>query len=193
MHAAKKTLRKELKKRLSSLTEDGKTKQSRCLAEKLYLHPKYRESKRISIFLSMSDEIKTFDILENAFKSNKQVFIPKYVGEKMDMVRLRSMADYDDLPETSWHIKQPADDDVSRENAIETGGLDLILMPGLGFTEDGRRLGRGKGYYDKYIARLHEKNFEPYLLALAYSVQICDNIPCSDSDRKVDEVLTVSV
>ena len=56
------------------------------------------------------------------------------------------------MPTTKWNIKQPSDDDI-REEALENGGLDLMLVPGMAFTEDGKRLGRGKGYYDTYLAK----------------------------------------
>lgn len=189
MQAAKKQLRKELKKRLSTLTDHEKQRQSNIVISKLLQHPKYAQSERLSIFLSMHDEIKTDNILKHAFEMKKEVFIPKYVGPKMDMVKLHSMDDYNQLPETSWHIKQPADDDMSRPNALASGGLDLILVPGLGFTEKGHRLGRGKGYYDTYIEKLEHEGFKPYLLGLAYSVQICNDIPVSEHDRFIDDVL----
>ena len=54
------------------------------------------------------------------FETGKECFIPKYVGPKMDMVRLKDWSDYDALPVTSWNIKQPADDEL-REDALETG------------------------------------------------------------------------
>ena len=58
------------------------------------------------------------------FETGKECFIPKYVGPKMDMVRLKDWSDYDSLPVTSWNIKQPADDEL-REDALETGsGMD---------------------------------------------------------------------
>lgn len=189
MQAAKKQLRKEIKKRFTTFSENDKVLQSNKITKLVLEHPRYVASKRLSIFLSMNDEVKTNAILEHALSQKKDVYIPKYVGSAMDMVKLRSIEDYNNLPETSWHIKQPADDDNSRPNALETGGLDLILMPGLGFTKDGKRLGRGKGYYDTYIEKLNKNGFKPYLLALTYSVQLCDEIPVSDHDYSVDEVL----
>lgn len=76
----------------------------------------------------MSDEVNTESILQLALSSNKECFIPRYVGSTMEMLKLRSWDDYQTLPETSWKIKQPADDDNSRESALETG-----LLPGAVF------------------------------------------------------------
>lgn len=193
MQAAKKQLRKELKKRLSSLSQREMQRQSDIVTGKVLSHPKYLTGKRLSIFLSMKDEINTDKVLKDALKTGKEVFIPKYVGPKMEMVKLYSIEDYENLPETSWHIKQPHDEDDSRETALSSGGLDLILVPGLGFTRNGKRLGRGKGYYDTYIEKTESLGPKPFLLGLAFSVQICDDIPVSTHDRLIDEVLYDSV
>jgi len=71
----------------------------------------------------MADEIRTTDILHAALSANKECFIPRYVGSVMDMVKLHSWEDFASLPETSWKIKQPADDDSSRESATDSGIL----------------------------------------------------------------------
>jgi 5-formyltetrahydrofolate cyclo-ligase len=82
----------------------------------------WNASKKISVFLSMNDEISTVDILQSAFMANKECYIPRYAGSTMDMLRLYSWQDYESLPETSWKIKQPADED-NRESAFESGTL----------------------------------------------------------------------
>lgn len=71
-----------------------------------------------------------------------------------------------------------------------TGGLDLILMPGLGFDRLGKRLGRGKGFYDTYLERCirHPKG-KPYTIALAFKEQLCQEIPVDDNDVLIDEIL----
>lgn len=70
------------------------------------------------------------------------------------------------------------------------GGLDLILMPGLGFDRAGNRLGRGKGFYDTYLKRCmrHPKG-KPHTIALAFKEQLCQEIPVDANDVPLDEVL----
>lgn len=74
--------------------------------------------------------------------------------------------------------------------AHNPGGLDLILMPGLGFDQYGKRLGRGKGFYDTYLERCsrHSKG-KPYTIALAFKEQLYQEIPVDDKDVLIDEVL----
>lgn len=127
------------------------------------------------------------------------------------MVKLKSIEDLQSLPKTKWNILQPADDDI-REDALETGnllspycvticfqnnlyicigGLDLIIVPGLGFTINGKRLGRGKGYYDQCMMNYINKYPSNKLITigLAFSQQICDDIPTNQQDCPIDIVI----
>ncbi|XP_077374371.1 5-formyltetrahydrofolate cyclo-ligase [Festucalex cinctus] len=192
MRAAKQALRKDIKRRVALLSEQEKHRQSLIVYQKLIKHPKYVACKRIAVFLSMDDEVRTEEIIKDAFKVGKSCFIPRYdqCSNHMDMLKLNSMQDMATLPKTSWNILQPAEDDKSREEALSAGGLDLILMPGLGFDLSGKRLGRGKGFYDAYLERCfrHPKG-KPYTIALAYKEQLCQDIPVDDNDVLIDEVL----
>ncbi|XP_070618174.1 5-formyltetrahydrofolate cyclo-ligase [Erythrolamprus reginae] len=192
LHAAKQALRAELKRRLKALSEGEKLRQSRLLAGKVMSHPRYLASQRIAVFLSMPDEVQTNEIIRDIFQKGKGCFIPWYKPQSshMDMVKLASYEEIASLPLTSWNIHQPAEGDV-REDALATAdGLDLILMPGLGFDETGNRLGRGKGYYDTYLQRcLQHPKGKPYTIALAFHEQMCPEVPVSETDMKIDEIL----
>jgi 5-formyltetrahydrofolate cyclo-ligase len=186
---AKNVLRKELKRRLAAMSVELKKKESATVATKLFAMKEFQESEKISLYMSMPNEVDTFGIMGKIFELNKKCFIPHYIGPVMRMVELSSMADYESLPLTSWNIKQPCDDDV-RADALESGGLDLIVVPGLGFTSGGWRLGRGRGYYDSYIMKSKGLGLKaPLTVALAFSVQICDSIPTSEHDMIIDHVL----
>ncbi|KAL3288285.1 hypothetical protein HHI36_002733 [Cryptolaemus montrouzieri] len=107
----------------------------------------------------------------------------------MEMVKLYSMEDWENLPLTSWKIKQPKLKE-QRENALDTGGLDLIILPGVAFTKDGKRIGHGGGYYDKYLKECREKQKKsPVTVALCFNQQYLENLPYESHDEKVDIVL----
>lgn len=191
MSGAKRSLRAELKQRLRAVSAEERLRQSRLLTQKVIAHSQYLKSKRISIFLSMPDEIETEEIIRDIFQQGKTCFIPRYQFQSnhMDMVKLASPEEISSLPKTSWNIHQPGENEI-REEALSTGGLDLIFMPGLGFDNCGNRLGRGKGYYDTYLKRcLQSQDVKPYTLALAFKEQICLQVPMDEHDMKVDEVL----
>ncbi|XP_034536131.1 5-formyltetrahydrofolate cyclo-ligase isoform X2 [Notolabrus celidotus] len=165
---------------------------SRSSCSRLFKHPKYVSCQRIAVFLSMHDEVRTEEIIKDVFKWGKSCFIPRYESSSnhMDMLQLRSVDDMKTLPLTSWNIQQPAYEDHSREEALSAGGVDLILMPGLGFDRSGNRLGRGKGFYDTYLERCikHPKG-KPFTIALAFKEQLCPEIPVDANDVLIDEIL----
>lgn len=121
-------------------------------------------------------EIQTKDIIHEAFKQGKTVFIPfthKNLEEGpssvMDMVKLRSRDDYNNLESDKWGIPTPSEDSIAeRELAIppvessnrgddtQYDGLDLIVMPGMAFDADMGRLGHGKGFYDYFLGRCQQ-------------------------------------
>lgn len=82
--------------------------------------PQFQQSKKVSLFLSTPQEINTLPMLKYLFETKREVFVPTYKGSKMEMVKLLSMEEYDNLPVTKWNIKQPNFDDT-KESALERG------------------------------------------------------------------------
>ncbi|KAF3426239.1 LOW QUALITY PROTEIN: hypothetical protein E2986_07377 [Frieseomelitta varia] len=207
--SAKSALRKEMKDIILQLSTEEKQRQSRIVFKKfteevmlhLYLKlfltyfylcslPQFQESKRISLYLSTKDEIDTIQMLKYIFDKKKEVFVPRYKGKEMEMIKLLSMQDYETLPLTKWNIKQPNVNEL-RENALETGGLDLIILPGVAFTANGKRLGHGMGYYDKFLDLcIKTQQKRPHLIAVAFNEQLWEDIPTSENDVILDLVLT---
>ncbi|GBP69631.1 5-formyltetrahydrofolate cyclo-ligase [Eumeta japonica] len=187
-------LREEVKEKLTSMTQEEKIRQSKIIKEKIFSHQKYKESKRISLFLSLPAEVDTSPILDDILSRGNIPFVPQYARGQMKMLRVHT-GDVELMPATKWGIKQHAAGAV-REDALESGGLDLVIAPGVAFTKNGKRLGHGGGYYDRYLSLLKEKhqqnpNFKkPYIIAVGFKEQIYEKIPCDPHDVVVDEVVT---
>lgn len=111
----------------------------------------------------------------------------------MEMVKLDSWEDYEELPLTKWNIKQPRGSDI-RDNAIKTGGLDIVLIPGVAFSRRGGRCGHGRGYYDKFLRRLFDAypKHQKMLFGLSLQEQIVpeDELPLDGHDYLLDGVIT---
>lgn len=189
--AAKAALRRRVRTEVARLSPEERLRQSRAVTSRLLQLPQFQSSARVSVYLHMDDEVQTLDIVRHLINAGKQCFIPRYdsTSSHMDMVRLHSMSDYDALPLTKWNIKQPGLDE-SREEAIASGGLDLVLVPGLAFTRSGDRLGRGRGYYDRFLSRCRAaQSTGPITIALAFQQQVVDEVPVEETDVPVDLVL----
>jgi len=195
IQAAKQALRSHVRTMLAAMPAEERKFQSKIITAKLFDNERYRSSHRVSVFLSMSHEVDTFDILRNCFDSGKDVFVPKYDANSrgMQMIKLRSLDEYDRLPLTAWKIKQPTDDECfSNEEALATGGLDLMIVPGLGFTKSGQRIGAGRGYYDVYLDNcMHDPHGHPYTIGLAFAEQMFRSIPMDKHDVPLDKVITM--
>lgn len=189
VQAAKNTLRKTIQRKLALISHDEKKIQSEKVLKKLFKLPAFNRSKRISVYLSTEDEISTEPIIRYIFENNKTCYVPRYNKNKMEMVKLHSMKDWETLPLTKWNIKQPHLGE-HRENALDTGGLDLIIVPGVAFTADGDRMGHGKGFYDTFLRHLHNTQLtSPTTIALAFNEQVLDDVPLQEHDVKIDLIL----
>ena len=189
LKSAKKALRKEIRSKVATISVQDKERQSKLVTEKVLKSAEYQNAKSISLYLHMNDEVRTEDILRSALSDKKKCYIPRYFmgGNSMEMVLLYDLSDYENLPLTKWNIKQPKDDE-KRPEAIEDKSLDLILVPGMAFTQNGARLGRGKGYYDTYLAKVQAAGLKPKTIALAFNEQIVPDIPCDDHDFLIESV-----
>ncbi|CAG9762171.1 unnamed protein product [Ceutorhynchus assimilis] len=186
---AKNALRKAVEAKIASLTSEEKLRQSKIVYEKLVNLKVFQSSKRVSIFLSTTNEIDTEPMVRKIFEMGKACFVPRYSKAGMQMVKLQSMDDWQNLPVTKWNIKQPLLKE-QREDALETGGLDLIITPAVALTKSGHRLGHGGGYYDKYIENLKNTQTNlPTTVAVALKEQIVEEIPTTSTDMLMDVVL----
>ena len=154
------------------------------MTENLLASREYRNAKTIGIYLSMPQgEICTREIVRDALQHNKKVFVPYTykptsagVGipkAVMDMVLLHSVEDYESLQPDVWGIPTPSKGSISSRRRClgeidEKGNgakrlethLDTILMPGMAFDREHRRLGHGKGFYDFFLQRYDEVTSE---------------------------------
>ena len=152
----------------------------------------FANASRVSVYLHMPGEIATDSILKAIFAAGKKCYIPRYhvKSKRMDMLRLHSLAELDSLPTTKWNIKQPGLDE-ERENALTTGGLDLVVCPGLAFSPNRRRMGRGMGFYDDFLHRCRAGSPGVKAIGLALREQMFPNVPSGAGDELMDAVFSV--
>ena len=108
----------------------------------------------------------------------KKVLLPVVVG---DILELRHYTGKSCLQEGSFHIEEP-----SGENYTDYQEIELAIIPGISFDKKGNRLGRGKGYYDKYFSR----GFKGYKLGLAFSLQEVEEIEIEETEEFEEELET---
>ncbi|MCJ1283190.1 hypothetical protein MMC26_002517 [Xylographa opegraphella] len=224
LRASKTKLRKTVLGTLKQLSQEQIQLQSHRIRERLFTLPQYQSARKISVYLSMpSGEVSTRYIVENALRNGKQVFVPYLYNETfddgktfsavMDMVSISSEADYNALPRDSWGIPTPDPASIStrvrslsgNSHSASSESLDMIVIPGVAFDQDRRRLGHGKGFYDFFLHRYHESlrfntfgqgNIEnlktPFLVGLALIEQLLPDgqtVPTTSTDWELDALI----
>jgi len=102
-----------------------------------------------------------------------------------DRLQARAVRSLDDLRRGPMNVWEPA----GHCPPVAIAALDIILVPGLAFTREGARLGRGGGYYDRLLAHPYCKARR---IAIAYDCQIIDHIPVEPHDQRVHQIITES-
>lgn len=201
--------RREVKRRLKLLQGEEMDRQSQIVTHKV-LH-EYRlldDVKALTIFIACRKlkEVDTSEIMkmvlgeDGADHQQRKVFLPRVLDRDSNMHFLQTWKgdSYETVP--PFGIQEPTmhhQDGSLREDILELDVmLDAMFMPGLAFSKDGKRLGRGGGYYDtfidKYLKHMREKNWskEPLLIALAFNEQVIDDVPMDAHDQPVDIIVT---
>ncbi len=110
------------------------------------------------------------------------------------MIKVPSFEHYESLlPHGKYQLREPSIPDSTNSSLI-ANNLDLIILPGVGFTKDCARLGHGKGYYDDYIIKIDDKADQegyqkPSLVAVGLEEQLLSSIPVENHDRILDVVI----
>jgi len=185
MESPKDKLRYSVKQDLKSLDKKEFHSQGAGAAVLLRSSRLWPLYKTLFIFLSINSEIDTRPLLATALKEGKKVFAPKVEEEDLCFYQVES-------PDGPW-LKGPfgiREPDPLNVKAGEGDFPVLIICPGLAFDREGRRLGRGGGYYDRFLSGLESSGLEYFTLGFCMDLQIVSHVPVDDRDKKMDAVLT---
>jgi 5-formyltetrahydrofolate cyclo-ligase len=137
--------------------------------------PEFQQAKTVMLYLSTPLEVDTASLALRAWQQGKTVVVPKvsWDARRMVPVEITSLSS-DQLQTTGQGIREPI-----AGSPVPVSFIDLVVVPGLGFTELGHRIGRGMGFYDRFLA---EPDFLGVSSGLAFEEQIVPYIPMLDHD-----------
>jgi len=179
----KKSLRKKVLEKRSKLSKEDIIQYSKTIAEKLYEMDYYINAKRIMSFISFKDEIHTHDIIKKSLNRGKSIVVPITIPETREM-KVSELLDFSELEIGFYDILTPKKEFI---RFVDPNTIDLILVPGVVFAEDGYRVGYGGGYYDRFLSNLDN---EVMKIGLAFDLQIVDKVPTESFDIPVDIIIT---
>ena len=144
------------------------------------LKPRLAEARTVLAYYSLPDEVCTHQLLDDLLAAGKTVVLPRVIDA--EHMELRRYTGPQDLQEGAFHIMEPVGEPFTDFHLI-----DVALIPGVAFDPDGHRLGRGRGYYDRF---LRTKETAPFVrIGVCFDFQKVDAVPYDANDMPVDKVI----
>lgn len=180
----KEEIRKETIGALEKQGIDERIRKSRIIKKKLFSSDEFKKAKLIMFYVSTDFEVDTKEMIDDALKAGKKIAVPYVVcGEKKMLASLIKNR-LTDLVKGPLGIYQPGEKAFT---PVDISGIDLLVVPGVAFDRKLCRLGRGLGYYDKFLKQIPEHT---PTIGIAFGIQIVENLPCSGHDVPVKKLIT---
>lgn len=176
MTKSKSEIRRAAKSAVKALTIEQRQVKSALIFSHIASLPEVKSAKTIALYHALPDEVITEQFIAT-LAPHKQIVLPRVEGEDMEFYPYEP----DNLERGAFGIIEP-----QGAEAIEPAQIDLIIVPGVAFTRSGKRCGRGKGYYDKYLSR---EGFRATKIGVCYAEQLAEDIPNEPHDIVMDRVL----
>ena len=172
----KNALRKMLLEKRDGISAEMKVITSRQIQKKIQKIKNYAEATSIASYYPIGSEVLTQSIMQDILSKGVKLSLPKIIN---DMLEYRQVSDFTQMEMGKFDIPEP------RADAKLVEDIDVILVPAVGLSRDGNRIGYGRGYFDKFLAQNDVTS-----IALSYSKQLVGNIPTDDTDIPVNWIVT---
>ena len=183
--AQKAAIREQARK--NRVAQKNKEEISRDICEEFMAMPVYEAAKMVLWYVDAGSEVRTRHILPDAMAKSAKVIIPYCIVET-NQLELFWLEDMGELVEGAYKILEPASDlRMLPSKRVQPEDIDLVAVPGTAFDPSGGRMGQGKGYYDRLLARVRP---DTPLIALSFECQVFPSVPVSPHDVFMDLVLT---
>lgn len=172
----KNILRKQMIDKRMKLTDEEVKNKSNSIISKIEEKDFFENSKNIAIYYPFKNEVDLLNLFEK-YKENKNFFFPKTCNKTMNFHKVSSLSNFE---KGNFGVMEPTED-------ISECSIDLFLIPGVAFSPSLYRIGYGGGFYDKYIENI---KYPTILIGVAFDIQVIDDIPVEEHDKKVDKLIT---
>ena len=175
-------IRAEALQKRKALSKTEVYRRSKLIQNRVIDSLEFKSAKTIGAYFATGSEVRTEEIIKTAFQNQKVLLLPKTRADCIVFHRvLEEDFDKNRLIGGRFGITEP----TGSSDIVDD--IDILIVPGLAFDNNGYRLGYGKGYYDRFI----QKNRYCFTIGLAFQFQLFDNdLPHSSHDEKVSAVAT---
>ena len=184
MQKEKQILRERILTLLRNQKEEDRLNKSLVIFDKLLNMLEFRNALTILFYASFDGEVYTFEMMKQAQKLGKEIGLPRFTKEEKQIIPVRVANPDKDLEPGPYGIMQPK---ASRAQTLSLEEIDMVIVPGVAFDKENNRLGRGGGYYDRFL-KIIPRDIPS--IGLAFDFQLVDRIPRQDAqDVPVSHVL----
>ena len=179
----KSRIRELILNQLRNQTVSQRRQKSDIILSKVSQLIEFKKAQAVMFYVSMLEEVDTLPLLKIVLKTGCAICVPYVDRENNSLLSVQIENPDADLISGSYGILEPK----NLTNRFDVNQLNAVLVPGIAFDRKGNRLGRGKGYYDRFL-----KALPSYIqtFGLAYDFQLIDSIPVNDLDISVQHVVT---
>jgi 5-formyltetrahydrofolate cyclo-ligase len=177
----KRSLRTHYLKLLKEQSKEDVFRKSRLIAEQLWKLPAIQKAQSILFYASMPGEVDTLAMIEKAIFSGKRVALP-IVEQKKGKLIPALISSMEDVHMGTYGIAEPLDPG----KALALKDLDAVIVPGLAFDRLHNRLGRGAGYYDRFLCTLPK---HVITVGLAFDFQLTESLPTEAHDMRLQQII----
>ena len=179
----KQSLREKILILLRNQKEEERLSKSRSIHDKLFKMPEFQNAATVLFYASFDGEVNTFEMINQAKKLGKTIGLPRIIQSRNMLIPTLLNLSEDVLEDGPYGTKQPS----AQSPTMDMADLDVVIVPGVAFDRQKNRLGRGGGYYDRFLKTLHNIP----TIGLAFDFQIVDHLPFQEAhDVAVSCVLT---
>lgn len=180
---SKALVRRELKQVLESLSGEERHRKSVAACTLLSSTAEFAAARVVMLYLSTPEEIDTAPLALKCWQSGKTVVVPKVSWDQKRMLPVEIHSLQTGIHTTSAHnIREPI-----AGKPIPLDLIDMVVVPGLGFSKSGYRIGRGMGFYDRFLA---QEDFIGMSVGLAFAEQVIDDVPVLDHDMPLSMLVS---
>lgn len=187
--ARKNELRQTLREQRLRLDDDAQAQAAAQLVAHVAALMVFRRAQRLAVYFAHDGEIDPFPILERAWSRGKHCYLPVLSRVRSDRLWFAPWAPDSRFRLNRFGIPEPM---VAPHQLIRAQQLDLLLLPLVGFDEQGHRLGMGGGFYDRSLEFLRHRRqwHKPAVLGLAHDFQRCPKLPADAWDIPMSGIVT---
>lgn len=176
----KKEIRSRILLRLKTQKEEDRERKSKAIKNKLFRYRAFKKAKIAMFYVSFAGEVNTQEMIKEAQESGKIVAVPFCKGNSRAIYPCL-LGRNPKLKKGPYGVCEPA---IKRR--IDLRDIDIVIVPGIAFDKEGRRLGRGRGCYDWFLKKVPKGTPS---VGLAFDFQILPFIPATKTDCNVSKVL----